>query len=74
MGIEGRWDTQGEVGLGDTLSEELLTDFPEQRLDVGKVVELQIHLLPAWLVAHLQLKGEHSCLQHQVIKLRVSHI
>lgn len=57
--VEQGWDVLGEVRLGDTLSEELLTDFPEQRLNAGKVDELKIHLLITWLVAHLQLKGEH---------------
>ena len=57
--IEQGWDVLGEVRMGDTLPEELLTDFPEQRLDVGQIAELKIHLFPTWLVAHLQLKGEH---------------
>ena len=37
--IEQGWDVLGEVRMGDTLSEELLTDFPEQRRWAGRRVE-----------------------------------
>lgn len=59
LGVKQWWNVLGDVILGDSVVEEVLTNHPQQGLDVGQVDDLKGHIKTTGLVEHLQLIGEH---------------